>query len=75
MEKLAKLTQVSNLGELIQDALRIYEWVVYEQSEQRPVVSMPIQLLLELQSRPETINSLPLLFENLGAVKEYFKAA
>jgi hypothetical protein len=77
MEKLAKLTGVSpdNLGQLFQDALRTYEWIIHEQSVDRAVVSLPEPLLRELDKRSEDIQALPRLFENAEEARKYFKKA
>ena len=75
MQKLAEITRVSSLGELVQDALRTYEWIIFEQSVGRPVVSLPGKMLYELQKRDEEIRMLPKLFENQQEVKQYFVKA
>src|SRR5215831_3542531 len=32
LEQLAKITGAESVGQLIQDALRVYEWVIYQQA-------------------------------------------
>ncbi len=40
LEKLAKITGANSTGELIQDALRLYEWIIYEQVNGRQVAAI-----------------------------------
>ncbi len=76
MEKLAKITGASTgIGELIQDALRTYEWIIHEQSAGRAVASFPKSLLQELDKRPDDIQLLLPLFENEDEARKYFAKA
>jgi hypothetical protein len=76
MEALAEITGAkSGIGELIQDALRTYEWILHEQASDRSVVSVPLPMLKELSQRPELTDVLPKLFDNLEEAKRYFAKA
>ncbi len=87
MEKLAKITGVSpdNLGQLFQDALRTYEWIIHEQCMDRAVLSLPKHgrsttgaaesILDDLNKRTEDIRLLPPFFENIEEARKYFKLA
>ena len=77
LERLAKITGAeSGVGELIQDALRVFEWAVYQQANKRQVISIPQDSLAKMDVPPDARMLEPLLDENaIGDAKQFFKAA
>jgi len=41
LEQLAKITGAESVGELVQDALRLYEWIIFEQAHGKYVAALP----------------------------------
>jgi hypothetical protein len=80
LEKLAKITGAERgVPELIQDALRIYEWVVYQQANGNVVAAAPPlspDQLKKFEAMPD-IQVLEPLFDAKATeeAKRFFKAA
>jgi hypothetical protein len=69
LERLSKITGAeSGVGELIQDALRVYEWTVSQQAVGRRIIAVP-EKNLEFMTLPETARMLEPLFDE-GATEE-----
>jgi len=83
LERLAKITGATGgAAELIQDALRVYEWAVYEQSQGHEIFAGPPltpERVKAIEAAPGlNIQTLGRLFEGKDAeeeVKRFFKAA
>ena len=71
LERLAKISSNDSVGDLMRDALRIYEWIVYRQSRGESIVS--VSNSNSIMSSPD-VSVIPNLFETeqLDAVKKFF---
>ena len=77
LERLAKITGAGSVGELIQDALRVFEWAVYQQANGRTIRSGVLPEGWKLPDSAPDIEVLAPLFdkEETEHVKQFFKAA
>jgi hypothetical protein len=84
MKKLADITSATKgLGELIQDAVRTYEWIIHEQINGKFVAAIPMPVWRESKAwteltTKENIDVLPPIFDigKVDKAREYFiKAA
>ena len=82
LERLAKITGAEGgVAEVIQDALRVYEWALYHQANGDQVIARPPFKPEEIQAIEKVvglnIEVLTPLFENeaVEEAKQFFKAA
>lgn len=50
IEELAQITGADGSPELIQDALRVFEWLVYQQAEGREVLAVPRDMVATVEA-------------------------
>jgi hypothetical protein len=75
MERLAQITGAkSGSAELIQDALRLFQWVVYQQTNGREVLALPRDMA---DKAPDNIEMLGHLIDDdkMDQAVQFFKAA
>jgi hypothetical protein len=77
LEKLAKITGAGSVGELIQDALRVFEWAVYQQANGRTVLAATLPDGWKLPESAPDVETLGALFdkEDTEHARQFFKAA
>ena len=68
------------IAKVIQDAVRVYEWIIYEQLDGREVISLPREMLESLTAEERVDDTVKRLDpfvepEKREAAKEYFRRA